>query len=165
MKLRATPFITILLLFTSLCVSARAYIWVTPPTQIDAVSMSTVEIVVAEPPDETTPGEPVCNSAEAKFEIADAMRISSEKLREKAKSLLRPAYPPMARARHIEGQVIVEVLVAKAGEVICVRTLSGDPLLRETVLKAAKRWNFEPFQTNAEVSNVVSTLAVNFKLR
>jgi len=157
MKLRTPSFIPILLLVVS--------IPATQQVELDAVSQSTVEIVVGEAPDETTPGEPVCNAPEAKFETAGAMRISSQKLRSKAKSLLRPGYPPMARAKHIEGQVIVEGLVSKTGGVMCARTLNGDPLLREVVLKAAAKWKFEPFETNGDVSNVVSTLAVNFKLQ
>jgi TonB family protein len=165
MKLRATCFLPILLLFAFVCTSAHADSWMTPQIQLDALSPSTVEIVVAEPPVETKPGEPVCNAAEAKFEIADATRISSQQLRDKAKSLLRPGYPPMARAKHIEGQVIVEVLVSKTGDVICARTLIGDPLLREASLKVAKKWKFEPFATTADATEVVSTLAVDFKLR
>lgn len=138
---------------------------VTPQVEFDAVSTSAVEIVVAEPPAETTPGEPVCNIPEAKFETAYAMRISSQQLRAQATSLLRPGYPPLARARRIEGQIIVEVLVSKTGDVVCVRTLNGDPLLRAAVSPVAKKWKFKPFEARGEVSNVVSTLAVDFKLR
>ena len=138
---------------------------VTPQVEFDAISMSTVEIVVAERPVRSTPHEPVCNAPDVKFETANAMRISSQQLRAKAKSLLRPGYPPMARAKRIEGQVMVEVLVSKTGEVMCARTLDGDELLREAVLKAAKEWKFQPLDSHADVSNVVSTLAVNFKLQ
>jgi hypothetical protein len=51
------------------------------------------------------------------------------------------------------------------GDVICARTLIGDPLLREASLKVAKKWKFEPFATTADATEVVSTLAVDFKLR
>ena len=165
MKLRSTSCIAILLSFAFPCASARAFMSQTPQTQIDAVSLNPVSIVIAEPPDETSPGEAVCNAEDAKFEIGDAPRIESKQLHDKAKSLLRPAYPAIARARHIEGQVIVELLVSKTGEVVCARTLNGDPLLRETTLKVATKWRFAPFETSGEGSNVVSTLAVNFKLQ
>jgi TonB family protein len=138
---------------------------VTPQVVFDAISTSKVEIELADAPDKPMPGPPVCSSTDAEFNVNDALRISSKELRAKAKSLARPPYPPIARAAHAEGSVIVEVLVSKTGEVICARTLAGHPLLLQASLAAAKHWKFEPFETSGEVSKVVATIAVRFKLQ
>ena len=135
---------------------------VTPQVEFDAVSSSKVEIELADAPDKPMPGPPVCTSTDAEFNVNDALRISSKEPRAKARSLVRPPYPPIARAAHAEGRVIVEVLVSKTGDVICARTLAGHPLLLQVALAAAK---FEPFETSGDVSKVVATLAVRFKLQ
>ena len=132
----------------------------------DALGEHTVKIEPAEAPSTPSPGEPVCNPPEAKFDSSGAMQIPSEQLFSKAKSLARPPYPPIARAARVEGKVIVEVLVSKkSGEVICARTLSGHPLLVRAASSAAKYWRFEPLETSADASNIVSTVAVHFKLQ
>ena len=132
----------------------------------DALGESTVKIEPAEAPPTPSPGEPVCNPPEAKFDSAGALQISSEQLFSKAKSLARPPYPPIARAARAEGKVIVEVLVSKkSGEVVCARTLSGHPLLVRAASSAAKYWRFELLETSGDASTVVSTIAVHFKLQ
>jgi TonB family protein len=133
--------------------------------QIDAPSQSTVEIELADPPDKPVPGAVKCTTPDAKFDTTDALRISSQELRAKAKSLPRPPYPPIARAKHLEGRVVVEVLVSKTGDVICARTLEGDPLLLDVALLAAKFWKFESFETGENVAKVVATIALRFKLQ
>ena len=64
-----------------------------------------------------------------------------------------------------EGTVVFEVLVSKTGELICARTLTGPALLSEITLKAVKLWEFEPIDTSEGSAKVVSTFAINFKLR
>jgi TonB family protein len=136
-----------------------------PQIQFDAVLESKVEIVTAEAPDNPLPGKPSCASPNGNFDTAGALRISSDQLRSKAKSLARPPYPPIARAQRISSRVIVELLVSKSGDVICARTLEGNPLLLPVALQAARTWKFEPLETSDEVSAVVGTLAVHFKLQ
>ena len=133
--------------------------------QMDALSQSTVDIELADPPDDPVPGTPACTAPDAEFDTTGALQISSQELRSKARILARPPYPPIARAKRIEGRVVLEVLVSKTGDVICARTLEGDPLLLPVALLAAKVWKFEPFETSENVSKVVGTLAIRFKLQ
>ena len=68
------------------------------------------------------------------------------------------------RGRLNEGAVILELLVSKAGDVICARTLSGHPLFRATAMAAVRKWKFESIEMGGSPMKVVGTVAINFKL-
>ena len=124
-----------------------------------------VELELADVPDNPSPGEPICTTSDSKFDLSGVTRISSQQLRSKLKRLTLPGYPPFAVAMRGEGTVVFEVLVSKTGELICARTLTGPALLSEITLKAVKLWEFEPVETSDGSSRVVSTFAINFKLK
>ena len=60
---------------------------------------------------------------------------------------------------------MVEVVVAKTGELLCARTLSGHPLLASPTPKAVQLWEFEPLDTTENASKVVGTFAISFKFQ
>ena len=55
---------------------------------------------------------------------------------------VEPTYPLMAKHAHVSGDVVVRVLVNRAGKVVAVCLVSGHPLLRAAALDAAKQWRF-----------------------
>jgi TonB family protein len=57
-------------------------------------------------------------------------------------SAVAPVYPPIARAARAMGAVVVAVTVNDAGDVTMAEMASGHPLLKETCLRAARRWRF-----------------------
>lgn len=63
---------------------------------------------------------------------------------------VKPEYPGSARAKGIEGKVVVRVLVDKAGDVETVEVYapSGVEMLDEAAVKAAKKWEFAPARDN-----------------
>ena len=88
------------------------------------------------------PGAGTVVSAPTKVDIADEppppevkptpprAPISGGVLNGKAISLPKPAYPPIARAAHASGTVVVQVLIDENGNVISARAVSGHPLLQ-----------------------------------
>jgi len=52
------------------------------------------------------------------------------------------AYPPLAKAARVEGDVGVKVLIEIEGRVNAARVVYGHPLLREPAENAALRWRF-----------------------
>jgi hypothetical protein len=52
-----------------------------------------------------------------------------------------PLYPPLARAARVSGSVRLQVTV-KEGEVVAVRTTSGNPLLASPATANVKTWKF-----------------------
>jgi hypothetical protein len=115
-------------------------------------------------PTQTSPSEPVCASNSNTFDTADAVRVSSEEILAHAKDLPLPPYPAIAKAARVEGSVNVELLISAAGEVLCVRSLSGHPLLRGVSQVAVMKWKFQPFNDTGQASKRIGVLAVNFKI-
>lgn len=123
-----------------------------------------VELEVVDRTDNPTSGE-FCEASNTKFDLTDATRIPSQQLRTKFKRLTLPGYPPIARVARAEGKVMVEVVVAKSGKLLCARTLSGHPLLANPTLQAVQLWEFEPLDAAENASKVVGTFAISFKFR
>jgi TonB family protein len=49
-----------------------------------------------------------------------------------------------ARKLDAKGTVVIEVVVNAAGDVECLRVISGHPIIRGAAVEAAKRWKFKP---------------------
>ena len=76
-----------------------------------------------------------------------------------------PAYPAIARAAHVEGVVILEVVIAADGSVRDVRILRSIPLFDAAATEAVRQWRFSPTLLNGERVPIVMTVTVAFRLR
>jgi TonB family protein len=74
---------------------------------------------------------------------------------------VEPGYPPQAKAKRVEGNVIVEALVSSSGEILSIRSVSGSPALIEASSEAAKRWRFTP--TTVNQAPVEAHVKITFK--
>ncbi len=60
---------------------------------------------------------------------------------------IMPEYPPMARMRGIEGQVILEAILSAAGNVEPdIKVVQSVPLLDAAAIAAVRQWHFRPAQ-------------------
>src|SRR5579862_3248659 len=57
---------------------------------------------------------------------------------------VQATYPKEARKAHIQGAVVIKAIVDKEGKLKNLRVISGDPLLRDSALKAAREWRYWP---------------------
>jgi len=73
-------------------------------------------------------------------------------------------YPPEAKEKGIQGQVIVSVSVSASGDVTAVEPVSGDPILSKAALDAVKAWKFKPYIKDGKPISVTASLPLNFKL-
>ncbi len=126
--------------------------------------IGSVDAGAAPAPSDASPSKPTCSSAEEDFDSPEVLRVPSEQLYAKAKARPLPPYPPVAKVARVESAVIVEVLVSKAGDVICARSLSGHPLLHAAAVATALKWKFEPIEASGSPAKAVGTVAINFKL-
>jgi protein TonB len=76
-----------------------------------------------------------------------------------------PTYPAIARAAHVEGVVILEVVIAEDGSIRDVQVLRSIPLLDGAAMEAVHQWRFTPTMLNGEPVPVVMTVTVAFRLR
>jgi TonB family protein len=75
---------------------------------------------------------------------------------------VQPSYPEAARDRHLEGSVVLNVIVTKNGAVKGVRTVSGDPILARAAESAVRKWNFRPSQVNGRPIEVGAEIVIHF---
>jgi protein TonB len=82
-------------------------------------------------------------------------------------SLIRrvePAYPPLAQAARIEGQVVLAAIISKTGEIENLALVSGHPMLVPSAIAAVKQWRYRPFLLNNEPVEVDTTVTLTFEL-
>jgi protein TonB len=73
-------------------------------------------------------------------------------------------YPQLARNAHVEGVVLVEIIVDEEGSVIAATALDGHPLLRQPAQDAARQWKFRPTLLNGRPIKIAGMLRFTFKL-
>lgn len=62
----------------------------------------------------------------------------------KVKTKVDPEYPELARRLNLKGVVRVQVTIAAAGTVKEVKELGGNPVLLDALIRAVKKWKYEP---------------------
>jgi protein TonB len=78
---------------------------------------------------------------------------------------VNPVYPPLALRARIEGDVVLEALLAEDGRVRNVEAKSGNPLLIDEAKKAVSQWVYEPTYLNGEPYPVILEVTVEFRLK
>ena len=91
--------------------------------------------------------------------------ISGGVLNGRAISKPQPAYPPIAKAAHASGTVVVQILVDESGRVISARAVSGHPLLQQAAVSAARQARFSPTLLSGQPVKVSGVITYNFVLQ
>ncbi|MGH9591050.1 MAG: energy transducer TonB [Terracidiphilus sp.] len=73
-----------------------------------------------------------------------------------------PEYPPIAREMRIEGTVILQANISKAGTIENLRVISGPELLRGAAMAAVRQWRYQPYPLKGEPLEVETTVNVQF---
>src|SRR5690349_12069510 len=77
---------------------------------------------------------------------------------------VQPAYPPLARQARIQGTVVLQAQISKAGDIENLQLISGHPMLAPAAIEAVKQWKYKPYLLNGEPVEVETTVQVNFSL-
>jgi TonB family protein len=81
-------------------------------------------------------------------------------------SKVDPRYPPEAKAKRIQGTVVLEAIVLDDGSVQLGETVkSVDPTLDAAARQALEQWKFKPAQREGAGVNVGIKIEINFNLR
>jgi protein TonB len=73
-----------------------------------------------------------------------------------------PVYPPIAKAAHVQGVVILHAIISKTGTIEQLTVVSGPPMLQGAAVDAVKRWRYKPYLLSGEPTEVDTTINVNF---
>jgi len=95
---------------------------------------------------------------------AGPVRIGGNVMQAKAIDRTQPIYPPIARAAHVQGTVVLHAIIAKDGTVQQLQLVSGPPLLVNSAMDAVRQWRYSPTELNGEPVEVDTTIQVVFTL-
>jgi periplasmic protein TonB len=77
---------------------------------------------------------------------------------------VQPVYPTNAVRMHTEGAVELQATIGKSGNIVTVKTLTGDPVLARAAKEAVVQWKYKPYLLNGEPVEIQTQITVNFKL-
>jgi protein TonB len=77
----------------------------------------------------------------------------------------KPEYPQKARAKLVQGEVLLQAIINKEGKISEVHVLSGDDLLTDAAVEAVRHWEYKPMLVNGEPREVETTITVTFALK
>ena len=75
-----------------------------------------------------------------------------------------PQYPAIAKAARIQGTVVLQATISKAGAITNLRVVSGPPMLQQAALDAVRSWRYKPYLLNGDPVEVETTVNVVFNL-
>jgi TonB family protein len=76
-----------------------------------------------------------------------------------------PTYPKKARAKKIQGAVMIDAVIGKDGAIKNLHVVkSPSKLLSESALKAVRTWRYQPYHLNGEPVEVDTTINVVYNL-
>lgn len=75
---------------------------------------------------------------------------------------VNPVYPADANAAGLEGDIHIEAVITREGNVASARVVQGVPLLNAAALEAVRQWRYTPTTLNGVPTEVSMTVRVSF---
>jgi TonB family protein len=75
-----------------------------------------------------------------------------------------PVYPPIAKAAHVQGTVVLQAVIGKDGQIRELHVISGPAMLQQAAMDAVKAWVYRPYMLNGKPVEVLTTVNVIFTL-
>ncbi len=77
---------------------------------------------------------------------------------------VKPTYPPIALAAHVEGEVVLQAVIGKDGTIQNLHVISGHPMLIKSAADAVQQWRYRPYMLNGEPVEVETQVRVSFTI-
>lgn len=77
--------------------------------------------------------------------------------------IILPAYPAVAWQKNVQGRVAVKALIGKDGRLRNIRLVGPPSLLSGSVLKAVKKWRYQPRMENGMAIEVGTQITIDFE--
>ena len=75
-----------------------------------------------------------------------------------------PPYPPLGKAMHVQGTVVLAATIAKDGTIANLRVVSVPAVLQQAALDAVRQWLYRPYLLNGAPVDVETQVNVIFTL-
>ncbi|MGZ4854905.1 MAG: energy transducer TonB [Candidatus Angelobacter sp.] len=123
-------------------------------------------VKLGEPPNGPPPSTPASNALDAgKASLGEFGKplIEPKIAESRLTGRVEPQYPQMAKIAHIQGDVVLHILIDKEGHVVKVKQKSGHPILIQAAIDAVSKWDYQPFLLNGHPTDVESSVTVKFR--
>jgi protein TonB len=77
---------------------------------------------------------------------------------------VQPEYPVLARQMKVQGSVVLQALIDKAGKIEDLQVLSGPAMLSAAARQAVVQWSFKPYFVAGEPVETETRITVNFTI-
>lgn len=77
---------------------------------------------------------------------------------------VEPAYPPLAKAARVQGEVVLSAIISTNGQIENLQLVSGHPMLVQGAIDAVRQWRYKPYLLNGAPVEVETTITVIFSL-
>jgi len=74
------------------------------------------------------------------------IQVTAKQIQEHTDYRVFPTYPPEARAAHVQGTVVLNLLIGTTGKIESMDVVSGPSMLRQAAIDALKQCTFHPFK-------------------
>jgi len=122
-----------------------------PPMDVGAIGEITRTIQGPPPPAEPRPRGPV---------RVGELLVMPRKIVD-----VRPAYPEIARMSRVQGTVVLEAVLDRAGRVSQVRVVRSAPFLDQAAIDAVRQWRYTPSVFHGQPVDVLMTISITFHLQ
>ena len=133
---------------------------VTPATNLDTSSTLPQVDHSTDLPATTLPNAVTDNTASTD---SGPISISMDALR--VLHQVDPAYPPLAKMSHLQGQVVLRMTIDDQGVPFQIEAISGPQVFQGPAQQAARQWRFEAARQNGQAVPATFLLTLNFVLK
>jgi len=74
-------------------------------------------------------------------------------------------YPPLARAQHVQGDVVIDALIDATGKVVATKVIAGHPQLQSAAVDSLRLWKYQPARLNGEAIPIHINVTITFHLQ
>jgi|SRR5258707_770721 len=93
------------------------------------------------------------------------MRVTSTVAHGLLLKKIEPVYPQQAEDSHIQGMVILHVIIDTTGNVIFVKYVAGPRELYESAADSVRQWKYRPYLKDGQPIEMDSTVEIKYQLR
>jgi TonB family protein len=134
---------------------AQAAAPVAPPAPLEPV-------LNAPPPPPPPPIEPTVPPPAVLAAPGGPARVSAAAVAGMALSKVDPVYPAEAKAKHVQGAVILHAIISKTGTVERLDVISGPGMLVNSARDAVSQWTYKPYLLDGQPVEVETSITVNY---
>ena len=83
---------------------------------------------------------------------------------ERVSRSVKPAYPVLAKQMKVQGAVVLQALIDRAGNIQELHVITGPAILATAAEEAVKQWHFKPYYQQGQAVETEARITVNFTI-